>query len=79
MIEGLKWQAGFVAICLSLTAFARANDSASLATLAGHLTVSEARQSGQWLQSLESRPSDLKPNSWLMTKASSSARRRGKS
>ncbi|GHV25461.1 hypothetical protein FACS189498_3710 [Spirochaetia bacterium] len=80
MVEGLKWQARFLAICLSLTAFAHANDSAYPAALAGQqVTVSEMRQSGQWVQSLESHPSDLKANGWLMAKASAPVKRRGKS
>ena len=81
MVEGLKWQVGFLAICFALTALAHAaNDSAYLATSVGQqLAVSEMGESGQRVQSLESRPSDLTPNSWLMTKASSPARHRGKS
>jgi len=79
MANGLKWLAGVLALCFPLTAFAHASDCAYFTTLADHRSsLTNIRPSEPLVPILEIYRLDLKKSDWLMTRASSPIRRRGK-
>ena len=76
MVEGSKWLAGLLALCLPLTAFAHADESAYVGALAGQSSnMSRMQLPRPQIQWQDSREASVKGNEWIMARASCRAKR----